>query len=84
MNMGSGLRVSETGGEGGKGFEGEHVLDRNPEQGGELQREFDRRRIIAPLEIADGLGIDPDLLGQVFPAETPLGSKDGYPVVNHF
>jgi hypothetical protein len=59
------------------------VLDRNPEQGGELQRELDRGRIIAPLEIADCLGVDPDLLGQVFPAETPLGPKDGYPVVNH-
>jgi len=83
MNMGSGLRISETGGKRREWLEREDLLNRDTEQGGKLQREFDRRRIVAPFEIADGLGIDPDLLRQVSPAEPLLGPEDGYPVVNH-
>ena len=67
----------------GEGFErGERKeeLDRDAEEAGDFQGEFQGGAVVAALEIADGLEVDPDRLGQLLAGDRALGAEKGDPV----
>ncbi|GEN62285.1 hypothetical protein AOE01nite_05090 [Acetobacter oeni] len=73
----SGFCLPEDGDEAGEGFEREHFFHGCTEDAGDFQAEFEAGRVIVAFEAADGLGVNADAGGEVFPGQAEFGAEDG-------
>src|SRR5215467_13250206 len=68
--------------QGGHRFEAEDRFDREPEELGDGQRQFEAGVVVAAFDVADRLVVDAELVGELLARQPALGPENGQPVMD--